>query len=96
MNTLTALPGQLRLQLPAPKPGQILRLHQPNHPDLHFEWHPETEKVYVIRLKILPHRGEIVAFGVQDHGAAHNAVLTWLRGYGTAKHEAVHQQQLLL
>jgi hypothetical protein len=74
--------------------GSVYHLHTPNYPDLCFEWHSGSQKVYVIRLLRDRHqnpcprqKGELVAFNILDHGSAHNAVLTWLRGYQTATND---------
>jgi hypothetical protein len=74
--------------------GAILKIRTPNYPDFVFEWHPRSQKVYVIRLlrdkNGVPEprqSGELVAFNVANHGAAQNTVLVWLRGYQTAAND---------
>ncbi len=56
-------------------------------PDFRFEWHPDTKRVYLIRLAHVPHVGEILAFDVENHGAAINSVNVWARGYRCARSE---------
>jgi hypothetical protein len=77
---------------PEHEPNAILRMTTQNYPDFVFEWHPTVQKVFVIRLKkdengeLLPNqKGEIVAFNIDNQGAAQNSMLIWLRGYQTAE-----------
>lgn len=45
-----------------------------------FEWHPKARKVYLIR--VAPREiGEVLAFNIETHGDAANAVLIWSRGF---------------
>jgi hypothetical protein len=55
-------------------PGQVFWIRQPEYPELRFEWHPVTKKVYM---------GELICAGVDNRGFAENIVLVWLRGYRT-------------
>lgn len=65
----------------------ICQIRQPAWPQFRFEWHPQSRKVYVIRLGMTPEIGEPFAHEIRDQGAAVNAVLIWLRGYKAAKAE---------
>jgi hypothetical protein len=74
--------------------GSIYHLSTPNYPDFHFEWHSGRGRVYIIRLLRDRHGspepnqlGELIAFDINDHGSAHNAILIWLRGYQTAAND---------
>ena len=66
---------------PAPATGEIMQIKATTFPDLRFEWHPESKRVYVIRLGTTPEFAEPFAFEIENSGTAHNAVLIWLRGY---------------
>lgn len=66
---------------------KILHIKSPAWPGLRFEFHPGKRKVYVIRIGAKPEIGEVFAHDIETEGAAHNAVLIWLRGYRTAKGE---------
>jgi len=68
-----------------PTLGAILHIKQPRHPEFRFEWHPNSKKVYVIRIGVSPEVGEILAFDIDTHGGAINAVLIWTRGYAAAQ-----------
>lgn len=72
----------------------ILHLQQPAFPHLRFEWHPQSRKVYLVRLGRIdqergfvpidpktPMVGEIIAEHAETHGAAFTFVQTFLRGY---------------
>jgi hypothetical protein len=59
----------------------ICHIKQPNFPQYRFEWHPQSRKVYLIRLGTSPLIGEILAEQAETHGAAHNFVQTFLRGF---------------
>lgn len=64
-------------------PERIAKFTQPRLPQFLFEWHPKAEKVYVIRIGVVPAVGEVIGFHIKDHGQASNCVLTWCRGYLT-------------
>lgn len=51
---------------------------------LRFEWHPGKRIVYAIWLESTPLIGEPIAYTIDNEGAAHNAVLIFLRGYKAA------------
>lgn len=64
--------------------GMVYVLHNPKMTHLRFEWHPAKEVVYMIRLDVPNGErlvGEPIAYHIQDHGAAHNAMLVFFRGY---------------
>lgn len=60
---------------------KVLHIKQPNFPQYRFEWHPQSRKVYLIRLGTTPLIGEILAEHAETHGAAYNFVQTFLRGF---------------
>jgi hypothetical protein len=72
------------LAVPAQPLETILKLSQPLVPQFRFEWHPRTKRVYTIRVGATPEVGELIAFDVENHGQAINAVNIWCRGYRTA------------
>lgn len=59
----------------------VLHFKPPKYPEVRFEWHPGVRQVYVIRTGIRPEVAEPMAYEIENHGAAQNAVLIWLRGY---------------
>lgn len=65
----------------------IYVVKNPRHPQFRFEWHEQAKRVYLVRLEVLPHMGDPIAFDIADHGAAINAVMIWCRGYNAAKAE---------
>jgi len=64
----------------------IIHLKAAHVPDYRFEWHPEVKRVFAFKQggKGVP---EILAFGIENHGAALNAVNIWTRGYRSARSE---------
>lgn len=66
---------------------KITHIKAPTFPGLRFEWHPQRKRIYLIRAGVTPEIGELIATDIETEGAAHNAVLIWLRGYRTAKGE---------
>ncbi len=74
---------------PPPAPGEIMQIKAATFPGLRFEWHPGSKRVYVIRLGTMPEFAEPFAFEIENSGAAHNAVLVWLRGYRAGKAAAL-------
>jgi hypothetical protein len=65
--------------------AKIFHLKTPALPEFRFEWHPARRNVYLVRLGMTPEIGELIAFNIDNEGAAHNAVLIWLRGFRAAK-----------
>lgn len=65
---------------------KVYHLKTPTFPDLRFEYHEAKKNVYLIRATS-PTHGEAIAHNIETEGAAHNAVLIWLRGYRAAKLE---------
>jgi hypothetical protein len=59
----------------------IYHLKTVSLPQYRFEWHPKKRIVYLIRVGTKPEIGEAIAFNIETHGDAHNAVLIWSRGY---------------
>ncbi len=64
-----------------------------NWPDFRFEYHPNAQNVYLIRLAVEPPIGQVIAFNIDNEGAAHNAVQIYLRGYRAAKLEIQNGDQ---
>lgn len=65
-----------------PPINQIYKVKSPNWPELHFEWHELSKKVYWVKLSDPePRTANLLAFNIPDHGSAVNAVAIWLRGY---------------
>lgn len=73
-------------------PDKIYHLKTKNWPQFRFEWHPGTKKIYLIRVGTKPEIGEAFAHEIETEGAAWNATLIWLRGYGEAKRELSNVQ----
>jgi hypothetical protein len=67
----------------------IVVIKNPRLSRFRFEWHPGVKRVYLIRLGVLPLTGDPVAFDVDTHGAAENAVRVWCRGYREGAADAV-------
>lgn len=59
-----------------------------------FEWHPRTRKVYLVRLSTVPEIGEVMAFNVETHGDAINAVMIWCRGFNEGRRPDVTKPHL--
>jgi hypothetical protein len=60
---------------------RILHIKQPSFPQYRFEWHPQSRKVYLIRVGAVPLIGEVLAEHAETHAAAYNFVQTFLRGF---------------
>jgi len=71
----------LAMKEPVIPAGMVAHIKQPSYPQFRFEWHPGTKTVYIIRIGRVPLIGDPIAMNVEDQGAAHNAVLIFLRGY---------------
>lgn len=82
-----ALPIARAPDLPRPAPGAILHIRAPNLPQFRFEWHPGRRRVYLVRHVDGHDVGEPIAFEIDTHGGAVNAVLIWTRGYRTRERE---------
>lgn len=67
--------------------AKIFHIKTPTFPEFRFEWHPQTKRVYLIRITAEQPIGEPIAMEIETAGAAHNAVLIFLRGYRAAKAE---------
>lgn len=50
-------------------------------PRFRFEWHPKRRRVYLVRIGQTPEIGEVMAFDIETHADAINAVLIWFRGF---------------
>lgn len=60
-----------------------------------FEWHPKTRNFYMIRTTAEGKRiGEIVAFNIETHADAINAVLIWGRGYAEGRTPTIEKPHL--
>lgn len=60
---------------------KIWHIKAPRTPQYRFEWHPQKRIVYLVRIGSVPEVAEAMAFNIETHGDAHNAVLIWLRGF---------------
>lgn len=82
------------------KPNQIGHIDSPKHPQFHFEWHPESGKVYVVNVpgkwidgifvkdtSVHTAKAEIAAEHCEHHARFYGFVQTFLRGYNKAKGE---------
>lgn len=65
----------------------IYHIKNPHFPEMRFEWHEDNKTVYMIRLGVEPLTGQAIARHIENHGAAHNAVQIWCRGYREARAE---------
>lgn len=70
-------------------PDKIVHIKAPLLPQFRFEYHPLKRRVYMIRVGALgigtrKEIGEPIALHIETEGQAHNAVLTFLRGYRAA------------
>lgn len=72
--------------------ARIYHIKAPTFPQFRFEWHPNTKRVYLVRLSVAPAIGDPIAMEIESHGAAQNAVLIWLRGYREAKAERLTEK----
>lgn len=68
---------------PHPSAGgrDIYHIKAPLIPQYRFEWHPKSRKIYIIRIGTTPEIAEALAFNIETHGDALNAVLIWSRGF---------------
>lgn len=60
---------------------QILNFAQPDIPELRFEWHSGSYKVYVIPTKPFMPTAELITDRIRTKRDAHAAVMLWCRGY---------------
>lgn len=72
---------------PHPSAGghAILNIRAPSVPKFRFEWHSQKRRVYLIRVGGKPEIGEVIAFDIETHGDAINAVNIFLRGYNEGR-----------
>lgn len=63
----------------------VWNLSNPRLPQYRFEWHPQTRRVYLARLNARPVVGEVIAFNIETHGDAINAVNIWTRGFNEGR-----------
>ncbi len=67
--------------------GAVKHVSVPQFPNLRFEYHPDSKKVFVVTSKartlgdLSPDQGGSIADNVSDDGQAQSAVQTYLRGY---------------
>lgn len=71
-----------------------LHIKQPNFPQYRFEWHPQSRKVYLIRLGRTPLIGEVIAEHAETHGHAFNFVQTFLRGFREGQMPTIRKTHL--
>lgn len=73
--------------------GTIAWIKQPEFEKLYrFEYHPQTRKVFVIRLWEKVRICDPIAIDVKDLGSGVNAVLIYLRGYREARRNIISQE----
>lgn len=66
--------------------GQVVWIKQPDFEKIfRFEWHPQTKRVFVIRLWEPTLIADPIALEIDNLGAGVNAVLIWLRGFKEGK-----------
>ncbi len=62
----------------------IVKIKNPNLPGLLFEWHPQSQKVYKMKLPTFDGEkieADVLAEHCDTHGRAIGFVQTWFRGY---------------
>lgn len=72
----------------------VYKIRRPEYPQFHFEWHPQTRKVWIARLGRVDDQGRffplpsgstiypaVLAEHANTHGEAYNFVQTYLRGF---------------
>jgi hypothetical protein len=74
------LPRELKKLLGPRDPFGIYHINIPSLPQLAFEWHPISRRVFFIR-KCDPKKGVPLADGIATKDEANHAVLYWARGY---------------
>lgn len=73
-----------------PHGNRIAYIRAAEFPRFRFEWHPAARKVYLVSTATPPGQpliGEAIAFDIENHGQAINAVNVYLRGYRRARLE---------
>jgi hypothetical protein len=73
---------------------RIAHFRLPLIPNVRFEWHPKSKRLYLIRLGQELEIGEPIAYDVHDHGLAWNYVLVWSRGYREAQNPPRTQEEV--
>lgn len=62
-----------------------------------FEWHIKTQRLYVVDIALGEKTKRVVAnvmaFNIENQGAAHNAALCWCRGFLAAEQGRSHNDQ---
>lgn len=72
-------------------PARIRHITSPTHPEIRFEWHPATRKLYVIRVGAIPEQGELIATtGVVSTAEA--LCDLYLKGYAEGKTATVSKR----
>jgi hypothetical protein len=61
--------------------SKIFHIKSIHIPQFRFEWHPDTKKVYMIRVGSVPEHAECICDDVRDHGQAMMTSAIWFRGY---------------
>jgi hypothetical protein len=69
-------------------------IHNPNLPQFRFEWHPETKKVYWMRVPrpdepTITVQAFVLAEHCEHHAGAFGAVQTWCRGFREGQKEPI-------
>lgn len=58
----------------------IQHIAAPAHPEVRFEYHPETKKVYAVRLNGTHEVGMLITDSVSDHEIARLVVRGYIKG----------------
>jgi hypothetical protein len=64
---------------------RIIHIRSPMTPEYRFEYHPETGKVYVVRVGVKPEVGDVIAEHCDTHARGIGFVQTYLRGIEEGK-----------
>lgn len=77
-----------------PSAAGIYTMRVPHLMEFRFEYHPETKRVFYIRVGAVPEFGVIVAEQIGSVEEARHVVLYWGRGYLEGKAHQLGQDQL--
>lgn len=74
----------------------IQHIRSPLTPEYRFEYHPETGKVYLIRVGRTPEVGEVIAEHCDTHGRAFGFVQTYLRGLDEGRRDVASNNKRMI
>lgn len=81
----------------ADDPNKIVHLGQRQLPRFRFEYHPKSQKLFVVDIvlgeRTLQPIANIVAYNVRDEGEANREMLSWCKGYFVGKEDRSHNEQ---